>query len=250
MDYRPEWKNTMPRQLENEFAPAEIQHQDKNAVHPVDTVYCLAAVFGLFDIQQYDDYRQFHVAEVHCAKDYAVDNSIHALRRQAEAGLLRTARDQASLSNSYLEKVEAETKIIATYAEAIWKNPKPFRVQRHSFSMREEPADIQKISVHYTIPLFKAPDEQQKTGYSVVPISRRAVFRRSSGQSEPGIGVYSSGIRRWPCASVGVGCACGLRSPQTSLVQTCRIHRTTGVDSAVPGCNYRSPYGHMFAADL
>lgn len=95
-------------------------------------------------------------------KDYAVENSIHALRRQAESDLLRTARDQASLSNSYLEKVEAEAKIIAAYAETIWKNPQTFQTPGHSYSMQESPSDILKSSVYYPIPLNIEPNEFQR----------------------------------------------------------------------------------------
>ena len=95
-------------------------------------------------------------------KDYAVDNSIQALRRQAELNLLRTARDQASLSNSYLEKVEAETKIIAAYSATIWKNPETFRSPGRSYSMQETPVDILKSSVYYPIPLNTDPNEFQQ----------------------------------------------------------------------------------------
>lgn len=108
-------------------------------------------VIGTFMLQRYT-----------ALKDYAVNSSIQALRRQAEADLMRTARNQAALSNSYLEKVEAETRIIASYAEAIWRDPKPFRAPGHSFSMREMPADILNASVYYTIPLNSAPDNRQK----------------------------------------------------------------------------------------
>lgn len=131
-------------------------------------------------------------------KDYAVDSSIHALRRQAESDLLRTARDQASLSNSYLEKVEAETKIIATYADAIWKNPEPFRAPRRSFSMQEVPEDIQKSSVYYTIPLNTAPDELQQRDILLSRYLEELFF--AVRQDNPNLGsvfiVLESGVGR------------------------------------------------------
>ncbi len=109
------------------------------------------AVIGNFMLKKYTS-----------LKDYAVGNSIQALRQQAEADLTRTAKDQASLSNSYLEKVEAETKIITTYAENIWGHPASFQCPGHSCSMQEKPADIQKSSVYYTVPVNAAATPEQQ----------------------------------------------------------------------------------------
>jgi len=188
----------MPRQLENELPRLRLSIKTKL----LSTLLVLCIVLLLFSA--YSTFNnmtiigKFMLQKYTALKDYAVDSSIHALRRQAEAGLLRTARDQASLSNSYLEKVEAETKIIATYAEAIWKNPKPFHVQRHSFSMREEPADIQQTSVHYTIPLFKAPNEQQKRDVLLSRYLEELFF--AVRQDNPNLGsvfvVLESGVGR------------------------------------------------------
>jgi sigma-B regulation protein RsbU (phosphoserine phosphatase) len=152
----------MSRQPENELPKLRLSIKTKL----LSTLLVMCIVLLLFSA--YSTFNNmtiignFMLEKYTALKDYAVNSSIHALRRQAEADLLRTARDQASLSNSYLEKVEAETKIIATYADAIWKNPEPFRAPSRSFSMQEVPVDNLKSSVHYTIPLNTAPDEFQR----------------------------------------------------------------------------------------
>lgn len=191
-------ENMMSRQPENELPRLRLSIQTKLLF----TLLVLSLVLLLFSA--YSTFNNmtiignFMLQKYTSLKDYAVDSSIHALRRQAEADLLRTARDQASLSNSYLEKVEAETKIITTYAEAIWKNPKPFRVQRHSFSMREKPADIQQTSVYYTIPLRAIPDEQQKRDVLLSRYLEELFF--AARQDNPNLGsvfvVLESGVGR------------------------------------------------------
>ena len=131
-------------------------------------------------------------------KDYAVDNSIHALRQQAEAELLRTARDQASLSNSYLEKVEAETKIISAYAGNIWKYPQSFRVPAHSHSMLEKPEDAQKSSVYYVVPVKAAPNLRQQQDIGLSRYLEELFF--AVRQDNPNLGsvfiVLDSGVGR------------------------------------------------------
>lgn len=188
----------MPRQQENESPRLRLSIKTKMLsillalcivllVFSAYSTFNNMTIIGSFMLQKYT-----------ALKDYAVENSIHALRRQAEADLLRTALDQASLSNSYLEKVEAETKIIAAYTEAIWKDPKPFCVQRDSFSMREKPADIQKTSVHYTIPLDIAADEQQKRDILLTRYLEEIFF--AIRQDNPNLGsvfvVTESGVGR------------------------------------------------------
>ncbi len=188
----------MPRQQEIELP--RLRFSIKTKVLSTLLVLCIAllmfsaystfnnmTIIGNFMLQKYT-----------ALKEYAVDSSIHALRRQAEADLLRTARDQASLSNSYLEKVEAETKIIATYAEAIWKNPNSFHIQRHSFSMLEKPVDFQKSSVYYTIPLHTEPDVRQKRDILLSRYLEELFF--AVRQDNPNLGsvfvVLASGVGR------------------------------------------------------
>jgi sigma-B regulation protein RsbU (phosphoserine phosphatase) len=55
--------------------------------------------------------------------DTAADDSAEALRDHAQKYLMRTAVDQAALSNALFEKVESAANIIAWYTEKTWNNP-------------------------------------------------------------------------------------------------------------------------------
>ncbi|RLG31840.1 serine/threonine protein phosphatase, partial [Methanosarcinales archaeon] len=80
----------------------------------------------------------------------AVNDSAEALENQAEEYLLRLAKDQAAISNTLFEKVEAEVNVVASFASTIWSNP-PSRY-RHSYSQEEEPEDIYATSVYVLAP--------------------------------------------------------------------------------------------------
>ena len=81
----------------------------------------------------------------------AVNDSAEALENQAEEHLIRLAKDQAAISNTLFEKVEAEMNVVANFASAIWSNPPSLRY-RHSYSQEEEPDDIYATSVYVLAP--------------------------------------------------------------------------------------------------
>jgi len=83
--------------------------------------------------------------------EQAVSDSTKALKDQAEEHLLRLARDQAIISNTLFEKVEAETDIITKYASTLWNNPSSFKYKR-SYSQEEEPDDIYSASTYALAP--------------------------------------------------------------------------------------------------
>jgi len=77
----------------------------------------------------------------------AVNDSAEALENQAEEYLLRLAKEQADISNTVFEKVEAEVKVMARFTSAHWSNP-PSPGYWHSYSQEEEPDDIYATSVY------------------------------------------------------------------------------------------------------
>ena len=81
----------------------------------------------------------------------AVNDSAEALENQAEEYLLRLANDQADISNTVFEKVEAEVNVMAKFTSALWSNP-PSPGYRHSYSQEEEPDDIYATSVYVLAP--------------------------------------------------------------------------------------------------
>lgn len=83
--------------------------------------------------------------------EHAVSDSTEALKDQAEENLLRLAKDQATISNTLFEKVEAETDIITKYASILWNNPSSFKYKR-SYSQEEKPDDIYSASTYALAP--------------------------------------------------------------------------------------------------
>ncbi len=83
--------------------------------------------------------------------EQAVSDSTKALKDQAEEHLLRLAKDQATISNTLFEKVEAETDIITKYASILWNNPSSFKYKR-SYSQEEKPDDIYSTSTYALAP--------------------------------------------------------------------------------------------------
>ena len=83
--------------------------------------------------------------------EQAVSDSTEALKDQAEEHLLRLAKDQATISNTLFEKVEAETDIITKYASILWNNPSSFKYKR-SYSQEEKPDDIYSASTYALAP--------------------------------------------------------------------------------------------------
>jgi hypothetical protein len=70
----------------------------------------------------------------------AVNESAEALENRAEEYLLRLANDQADISNTVFEKVEAEVNVMAKFASALWSNSTS-PGYGHSYSQEEEPDD-------------------------------------------------------------------------------------------------------------
>ena len=81
----------------------------------------------------------------------AVNDSAEALENQAEEHLLRLVKDQAAISNTLFEKVEAEMNVVAKFAATLWSNP-PSPGYQHSYSQEEEPDDIYATSVYVLAP--------------------------------------------------------------------------------------------------
>ncbi len=82
--------------------------------------------------------------------EQAVGDSEKALRAQAEEYLLRTAENQAALSNTLLKNVEDGVNIMASFAANLWLNPPPRF--RHAYLQDEEPADIYSVSAYALAP--------------------------------------------------------------------------------------------------
>ena len=81
----------------------------------------------------------------------AVNDSSKALENQAEEYLLRLAKDQADISNTLFEKVDAETSIMAKFASTLLNNPSSLRC-KYSYSQKEKPDDIYATSVYALAP--------------------------------------------------------------------------------------------------
>jgi len=81
----------------------------------------------------------------------AVTDSTNALEDQAEEYLLRLVKDQATISNTLFEKVEAEVNTIAKFASTLWSNP-PSAGYPRSYSQEEKPKDIYAVSVYLLAP--------------------------------------------------------------------------------------------------
>ncbi|MCW3136062.1 MAG: hypothetical protein N2V77_03870 [Canidatus Methanoxibalbensis ujae] len=81
----------------------------------------------------------------------AMNDSTEALEKQEEGHLLRLAKDQAAISNTLFEKVEAETDTLAKFASILWSKPSPFGYRR-SYSQKEVPDDIYATSVYVLVP--------------------------------------------------------------------------------------------------
>lgn len=70
--------------------------------------------------------------------DTAADDSAEALREQARKYLIRTAVDQAAISNALFQKVESAANIIAGYTEKTWNNPSSV-IDKPSYEWNQRP---------------------------------------------------------------------------------------------------------------
>ena len=121
----------------------------------------LALFLGLFLVSfllfGYVTLNSIRDVEDHCLESSillggrAVNDSTTALENQAEAYLLRLAKDQADISNTLFEKVESETNVMTMFASGLWSNPPPSGY-RHSYSQDEEPVNIYASSVYKLAP--------------------------------------------------------------------------------------------------
>lgn len=95
--------------------------------------------------------------------DQAVNDSMAALKSDAEMYLLQQARDQAAISNTLFEKVGAETDSMAKFAATLMKDPSAFK-GRPSYFQKDSPPDKSSCSVNILAPnsnLESAGDEMQ-----------------------------------------------------------------------------------------
>jgi len=78
--------------------------------------------------------------------DTAARDSAKALKDQAQKYLLRTAMDQAAISNALFKKVESEANLIAWYAERTWNNPSTV-IARPSYEWNQQPGTGRPLTV-------------------------------------------------------------------------------------------------------
>lgn len=83
--------------------------------------------------------------------DRAVNDSMAALEGDAEKYLLRLAGDQAAISNTLFEKVEAETGVMAKFASTLMKDPSAFK-GRPCYFQKDKPVDKYSCSVNLLAP--------------------------------------------------------------------------------------------------
>jgi len=81
----------------------------------------------------------------------AVSDSTDALEKQAREQLLAMAIDQAAISDSLFEKVESETRLVASYVVDLWKRPSDFPGGR-TYYQDEQPETIYAASVSALAP--------------------------------------------------------------------------------------------------
>lgn len=81
----------------------------------------------------------------------AVNDSTTALEQNAEESLLRLAQDQAAISNTLFEQVEAETKVMAAFASSLM-NETPSLPATPSHAQYERPEDIYACSSYVLAP--------------------------------------------------------------------------------------------------
>lgn len=105
------------------------------------------AVIGFFFLINIKGVGKYALESSTSLGDRAVSDSTNALEDQAEEYLLRLAKDQAAISNTLFEKVEAATNVVARYASTLWSNPSSSQYRR-SYSQKEKPEDIYSTSVY------------------------------------------------------------------------------------------------------
>lgn len=81
----------------------------------------------------------------------AANDSTAALENNAEEYLLRLAGDQAAISNTLFERVEAETSIMATFASTLLNDPSSV-TYKPSHSQNDTPEDIYACSAYALAP--------------------------------------------------------------------------------------------------
>jgi sigma-B regulation protein RsbU (phosphoserine phosphatase) len=98
--------------------------------------------------------------------DKAVNDSIKALKAQAEGYLLKLAQDQAALSNALLEKVQNEVNIMAAYATDLWGKRAWLQQHRPSYSQSNKPKDVYAASVYVLAPKVSWEKVKQEVAMS------------------------------------------------------------------------------------
>ena len=78
---------------------------------------------------------------------HATNDSAEALENLTRVYLLSRAKDQADVSNTLFEKVEADVNVMTDFATTFWSYPSVFGYG-HSYSREEKPDDIYATSVY------------------------------------------------------------------------------------------------------
>jgi len=107
-------------------------------------------LFGAFSFREMDSLGTFALQSNRDLGMDAVRDSEGALIAQAEGHLLKTARDQAAISNALLEKARSEIEMVAQFATAIWRTPEGGKARR-SYSVKEGPADPRDASFYFIV---------------------------------------------------------------------------------------------------
>lgn len=86
------------------------------------------------------------VSNINFLGETAANESADALRQHAREHLIRTAVDQAAISDTLFQKVEAAAEILAWYTAKTWNNPKKV-VYRPSYEWHNKPKNKKAVSV-------------------------------------------------------------------------------------------------------
>jgi len=122
-------------------------------------------LFGAFSFREMDSLGKFALqSNLNLGLD-AVQDSERALIAQAEQNLLKTARDQAAISNALLEKARSQIGIIAQFATSIWQNPTGRQAPR-SYSVLEKPADKMAASFYFLVAGLQPGPSKEEVAFS------------------------------------------------------------------------------------
>ncbi len=122
-------------------------------------------LFGAFSFREMDSLGKFALQSNRDLGLDAVADSERALIAQAEEHLLKTARDQAAISNALLDKARNEIEIVAQFATSIWNNPTSGTARR-SYSLLEQPADPRDASFYFIVSDVQPRPSKEEISFS------------------------------------------------------------------------------------